>query len=108
MKRLMNVAHPMPQEFKSIELCLVVRTARRQDRCVPSNSYQDACMAARTGVRGESTGIPGEIYEVLVAAFRWVIRPRTRFREEIKLGVGLDQPPYRHSRAGHSQPHGIS
>jgi hypothetical protein len=61
MKRLMNVAHPMPQEFKSLELCLVVRTARRQDRCVPSNSYQDAFLSAGASVGGKPARIPRKI-----------------------------------------------
>ena len=45
--------------------------------------------------------LSGRFSEVLFRAFSWMIRSSAGIREEIKLGIGPDQPPYLSARTRH-------
>jgi hypothetical protein len=91
MERLVDIAHPMAEEFQRREPVHRRRAGLRQDRTIRLDRRDHASVIQRTRIVPDQRGCARQVDEMLAGALAVAIGPGAGLREQREVGIMLEE-----------------
>jgi hypothetical protein len=100
MERLVDIAHPMAEEFQRREPVHLRRAGLRQDRTIRLDRRDHVSVIQRTRIVLDTRGRARQVDEMLAGALARVVGPGASLREQREVGIMLEEPFHLGTRLG--------